>query len=219
MQVTRIWHTPLSIAATAGRVCWDSYHKGGCYEWATDDLQDADKDFLDRVVNQHKHGSIAEHCNITFRVDGLSRACLQELARHRVQSLSVQSSRYVLRKLLKDEEPFTDMCYSPVSSAPQRASKYVVLTEDADVNRCIVIGLENLRRLVKAGKSNDVTKYAMVEAFKTSLFSTWNIRSLANMISLRSDKAALPEAQELARKMYYACPESYHLLLQPHLKG
>lgn len=222
MEVTRIWHTPLSISATAGRVCWDSYHKGGCYTFPTDDLQEADKEFLERVVNKNKHGSIAEHCNITFRVTGLSRACLQELARHRIQSLSVESSRYVLKKLLKAEKPFclehTDTSYVPTQDAYVRAAKYVVFTEDVEVNYYILIGLENLRRLVATNKPNDVIKYAMGEAFKTTLFSTWNLRSLANLICLRTSSAALKEFQELATQMYWACPESYHLLLQPYLQ-
>lgn len=38
----------------------------------------------------------------TFRIEKVSRALLQELARHRVGSLSVESSRYVLGKKIKN---------------------------------------------------------------------------------------------------------------------
>ena len=42
------------------------------------------------------HESVIEHINLTFRVEGISRALLQELARHRHISLSVRSTRYTL---------------------------------------------------------------------------------------------------------------------------
>ena len=61
---------------------------------------------IDRVGNQFHHSSILEHITFNFFIDGISRACLQELARHRVSSFSVKSSRYVLAKELKHEQPF-----------------------------------------------------------------------------------------------------------------
>lgn len=58
---------------------------------------------IDRVGNQFHHASILEHMSFNFFIDGISRACLQELARHRIASLSVKSSRYTLKEL-KDEK-------------------------------------------------------------------------------------------------------------------
>jgi len=61
---------------------------------------------LDRVGNQFKHASVLEHISFNFYIKGISRCCLQELARHRMASLSVKSTRYTLNKELKHEEAF-----------------------------------------------------------------------------------------------------------------
>ena len=41
------------------------------------------------------HTSVLEHAVFTFRVEGLSRAALAQLTRHRLASFDVQSQRYV----------------------------------------------------------------------------------------------------------------------------
>ena len=106
MQVTLIEHTHLSSCATAIRECWASHDKGGCYSTPTDDVIEADRALIDRIANQFRHSSTLEHIVYRFSIDGISRACLQELARHRIASYSVKSSRYTLTKELKYEEPF-----------------------------------------------------------------------------------------------------------------
>ena len=45
------------------------------------------------------HESVAEHAAFTFRIEGVSRALLAQLTRHRIASFSVQSQRYVDRSL------------------------------------------------------------------------------------------------------------------------
>ena len=52
---------------------------------------------LGRIIKAG-HESILEHITLTYSVKGLSRACLQELARHRHISLSVESTRHTLKK-------------------------------------------------------------------------------------------------------------------------
>ena len=55
---------------------------------------------LTRIIKAG-YESILEHINLTYSIRGLSRACLQELARHRHISLSVESTRHTLRKNLE----------------------------------------------------------------------------------------------------------------------
>lgn len=52
----------------------------------------------DRLINmifKSKHTSTLEHLNFTFTIEGVSRALLAQLTRHRHMSFSVQSQRYV----------------------------------------------------------------------------------------------------------------------------
>ena len=197
----------MSIAATAGRTCWNSFHKGGVYETPSE-CTDADHEFIDRVVNKFHHASIAEHISFNFFIDGISRACLQEVSRHRHTSLSVKSSRYTLKEI-KNEDSFTTYALE----GRVRAKRYLFMTVDETVNRSSVLALENLRSHIITGTSNDIAKYCMPEAFRTQLTWSINLRSLQNFLSLRTDKKALPEIQHLAHLIYRSLPSDAQSLV------
>jgi len=57
-------------------------------------------DLLDSLAWTHFHHSILEHCNLTYLIKGTSRAVLQEHARHRIQAISVRSTRYTMSSVL-----------------------------------------------------------------------------------------------------------------------
>ncbi|AOO66768.1 FAD-dependent thymidylate synthase [Sulfurospirillum halorespirans] len=197
MKITLNHYTPLLICADAIRTCWQSFDK-------SDEGGEKDKELIDRVGNKFKHASTLEHLVYNFYIEGVSRALLQELARHRMASLSVKSTRYTLKEL-KNEESFTckDM---------ERASKYLVLTGVEMVDAMSIKALENLRLVLVEGISNDKAKYCLPESYKTELTWTVNARSLQNFLSLRSDKSALWEIQNLAHALYNALPEEHKYL-------
>lgn len=215
MQVTLIEHTHLSSCATAIRECWASHDKGGCYPTPTDDVIEADRALIDRIANQFRHSSTLEHIVYRFSIDGISRACLQELARHRIASYSVKSSRYTLKEL-KAEDRFTEYTdlnsQEYVNDGRARAERYLVMTSDERVNRMSILALDNLRDLLLEGISNDIAKFALPEAYKTSLAWTINARSLQNFLQLRSSKQALWEIRNLANAIYQALPEVHKYL-------
>lgn len=63
---------------------------------ASDGEGGTDADRLFRHIFRSKHTSTLEHITYTFAIEGLSRAALAQLTRHRVGfSFSVQSQRYV----------------------------------------------------------------------------------------------------------------------------
>ena len=153
-----------------------------------------------------------EHLSYSFDIDGISRACLQELARHRIASYTVKSSRYTLQEL-KDE---VQLNYKEdvLHLIDTVVSKYCVLTENHLVNAKIARQLVNLRSVIIDGVPNDIAKYCMPEAYKTSLVMTINARSLQNFLELRSSKHALWEIQYLAKAMYDAIPEEHKFLYE-----
>jgi len=197
MKITLNHYTPLLICADAIRTCWQSFDK-------SDDGGEKDKELIDRVGNKFKHASTLEHLVYNFYIEGVSRALLQELARHRMASLSVKSTRYTLKEL-KNEESFT-------SKDVERASKYLVLTGAEMVDEMSIKALENLRLVLVEGISNDKAKYCLPESYKTELTWTINARSLQNFLTLRSDKSALWEIQNLAHALYDALPEEHKYL-------
>ena len=163
---------------------------------------------INRVANVSKHASTIEHLTYSFDIADISRACLIELSRHRLASYTVKSSRYTLQEL-KKEQPFDIV---RIANDWVKASKYIVLTGDEDVDNMSILALENVRIMIQEGKPNDVSKYCMPECFKTSLVMTINARSLQNLLELRSSKHALWEIQLLAKVMYEAIPDEHKFL-------
>lgn len=257
MKVTLLHWTPLWVASTAIRTCWQSEGKSDTQffnedhsiemtKYDHDDyiMGEKDCDLVDEVGNKRKHASTLEHVSFNFYIEGVSRALLQELARHRIASLSVKSTRYTLKEL-KGEAPFVptendirvilgqdkdyavlDKDYSVLDNQAnltdsmyttelwERASVYLVQTDVPMVDYSSLTALENLRKILVTGISNDRAKYCLPEAYKTELTWTVNIRSLQNFLNLRSDKSALWEIQQLAGAIYDVLPEESKYLFE-----
>lgn len=94
-----------AVALTAIRTCYSPgkpseivAKEGARYfgKKATDGGKGTDADRLIRMIQSSGHTSTLEHLTYTFAVEGVSRALLAQLTRHRVGfSFSVQSQRYV----------------------------------------------------------------------------------------------------------------------------
>ena len=217
MNVELMQHTSLEVTAHAIRTCWQSFEN-------SDEGGEKDLALIDRVGNKFKHASTLEHLVYTFYLSGVSRALLQELARHRMASLSVKSTRYTLKEL-KDETTFTNgmsmLQLKEKYTNPKevyadkhvlRANKYLVFTDVLGVDFASIVALENLRLMLVDGVSNDRAKFCLPESYKTELTWTVNARSLQNFISLRSGKSALWEIQDLANMVYDTLPKDHQYL-------
>lgn len=154
------------------------------------------------VKELYENKNMKSLLSFNFYITGITRACLQEYARHRLFSTSCKSSRYTVTKDLKLEEQFTDLIKDR-----ERASKYIRLTGNERVDMASMLALENLRCLVKEGISNDVLKYAMPECYKVDLAMTTNFDGLYNFLELRTSPHALAEIRQLAYMIYEALPE------------
>ncbi|MFC3867813.1 FAD-dependent thymidylate synthase [Helicobacter equorum] len=202
MQITLLHATPLEMCSNAIRTCWQSFDK-------SDNGGERDLELIDRVGNKNKHSSTLEHLFYNFYIKGISRACLQELARHRIASLSVKSSRYTLKELKHCES------FLPLDSINlTRAQQFLVFCQEPKVNEASVYALENLRVLLNQGISNDLAKFCMPESYKTELSWSINARSLQNFLSLRSSKSALWEIQNLAHAIFDALPDSHKYIFE-----
>jgi thymidylate synthase (FAD) len=188
MDVRLIHSTGLYVADEAISKCWDKQSTSVTHMIER----------MERVGVKNKHSSTLEHVNYTFDIDGISRACLQELARHRHASLSVKSTRYTLKELMSPGANLRDFIVE-VNPRVDSANE------------------EQLRRLLVAlneGLSNDIAKYMLPEAFKTSLVWTINMRALRNFIDLRTSRAALAEIRELAFNILDAIPAEHQFMFE-----
>ncbi|MDY0195935.1 MAG: FAD-dependent thymidylate synthase [Sulfurovaceae bacterium] len=196
MKITLLHHTPLNICAHAIRTCWQSFDK-------SDDGGDKDLALIDRVGNKFKHASTLEHITYNFYIQGISRALLQELARHRMASLSVKSTRYTLKELKECDAI--------------EYEKFLVFTGNEIIDSASKAALDNLQKVLKEGISNDIAKYCLPESYKTELTWTVNARSLQNFLHLRTSKDALWEIRNLANAIYEALPEEHKYLFEEHI--
>jgi len=231
--VTLLHSSPLHLAAHGARTCWDSHDKSDSITQPVRANEEflyppnlvlhetvcgsADAELIDRVGNKFRHASILEHLNYTFYIEGISRACLQELSRHRHTSPSVKSTRYTLKEL-KDEDSFLDFGVPIPDMDFARASQYLVLTDVLSVDNASIYALENLRLVLLDGVPNDKAKYCLPEAYKVTEQLTINARSLQNFLSLRSDKSALWEIRQLATSLYEALPAEHQYLFTHCMK-
>ena len=176
MKVILLHHTPLWIADKAIGKCWDK-------------------------VCRLK----IEHLFYNFDIDGISKVCLQKLARHRMASLSVKNIEYTLKELKDDNsDNFED--------------KYIVLTGDIGVDNSSRIAISNLQHQLQRGISNDIAKYCLPETYKTSLVWSISARSLQNFLQLRTSKSALWEIRDFANAIYKVLPEDHKFLFKDYIK-
>lgn len=136
------------------------------------------------------HTSVLEHAVYTFRVEGISRACLAQLTRHRLASFDVQSQRYV-----KLDEPELVI---PPSILQDRE-----LTQE--VEECMMYSMEMYRKLLGAGIPAEDARYVTPQAVPTKLIMTMNARELIHFFSLRTCNRAQWEIREMADRMLKIC--------------
>lgn len=163
-------------------------------------------DVLGRIISKG-HESILEHITLTYSVKGLSRACLQELARHRHISLSVESTRHTLNEIFDTWKTSDD-----VPDLPQNVREI----DGYDIyGNLRIFYLSELRALsVKKNIPNDELKYYLPEFWPTNLILTSNIRALRHILKLRTSPTALNEFRVLAYSLFKAVPESFRYLLE-----
>ena len=96
----------LGVSEYAGRTAYDSFDKSENeviqnQEPSLEKLRDIEEsDLLDRLAWVFHHESVLEHTHITFLVKGMARGILQEHARHRLQNITVRSTRYTMSSIL-----------------------------------------------------------------------------------------------------------------------
>ena len=107
-QVTLLQESGLGVAEIAARTCYDSFEnsENACIKQAMETL---DTDAINRIENSdllanlawvHHHHSIIEHATLSYLIRGTSRGVLQEHARHRIQAISVRSTRYTMSSVI-----------------------------------------------------------------------------------------------------------------------
>lgn len=111
-QVVLMQDTGIGVAEAAARTCYDSFEnsQSSAIESLKSTMPDAptceainsleESGLLHDLAWTHFHHSILEHANLSFLIRGTSRGVLQEHARHRIQAISVRSTRYTMSSVI-----------------------------------------------------------------------------------------------------------------------
>lgn len=194
LKVALIAHTPGAgeLAAVAARLCYSGSDIAQLQSLATEREQSG---FL-RGVMSSGHLSVVEHASFTFAIEGVSRALLAQLTRHRIASFSVQSQRYV-----SFEQGF-DYVTPPAIRALGQDAVDEYDAQMAQIHRWY-LGWQN--RLGRDENGNEDARFVLPNACETRLILTMNARELLHFFSLRCCNRAQWEIRALAIEMLRLC--------------
>lgn len=172
---------------------------GLCY-----DAKDPWKALLHALENGHE--SVIEHTSFTFLIEGVSRALLAQLTRHRLASFSVQSQRYVT---LAGGFPYV---IPPKIDALGSGAAKVYAAQMEQIGRWYDEWLQRLNEAYPDDKNEEDARFVLPNACETKLLMTMNARELRHFFSLRCCNRAQWEIRQMADKMLCACKtEAYSL--------
>ena len=184
---------PDKLTALAARMCYS----GQDIETLLDRVDKEDQGaFLEGVMGRG-HLSVAEHASFSFLIEGVSRALLAQLTRHRIASFSVQSQRYVSM-----EKTFDYVIPPSIMALGEEACRrYEAQMEQMHAWYCewqAALG-------GKGQSSNEDARFVLPNAAATRLVVTMNARELSHFFSLRCCGRAQWEIREMAWQMLECC--------------
>ncbi len=208
MKVKLIAHTeqPETVVAAAAKLCYSNVNIDNLLDGLDEDKS---RDFLQKLASLG-HGSPMEHANFTFAIEGVSRALLAQITRHRIASFSVQSQRYVkldqfeyvtppeveddaeAKELFEEAMAKEAELYQTLSAELFKKHKKLFLQE----------GLSEKQAVQKAEKKAiEDARFLLPNACTTKMICTMNARSLLNFFRLRCCERAQWEIHDLADEM------------------
>ena len=164
-------HSPADLIATAAGTCYGK-----------------DDPSVKRVERCYKarHMGVFEHASVTFRIEGISRACSHQLVRHRMASYNQRSQRYC-----KEGNDYGQVVPASVKD----------MGFEAEFGLHSAACLELYRKMVTAGVPAEDARYILPQAGVTDIVVTMNVREFYHFLGLRADKHAQWEIRDLAFEM------------------
>lgn len=205
------------LIAAAAKLCYSSAEISDLWDGLTPEKTER---FLN-MLGDLGHASPFEHVSITFGIEGVSRAVLAQITRHRIASFSVQSQRYV------NKEQFTYIIPPEIEACPEAKEEFLkAMEEDRQhyIKIADILTKKHLAALLEQGmEQKQAEKTASKRAFEdargvlpnacdTKIIMTMNVRSLYNFFSLRCCNRAQWEIRNLATEMLRLARNTYPLL-------
>ncbi len=208
LKVTLLAYTPEpeKVVASAAKLCYSS---AGIDEIAEGLTPEKTASYVGMIAGLG-HASTMEHVSFTFGIEGVSRAFLAQITRHRIASFSVKSQRYV------GEADFDYVIPPEIEALPEAKKEFVAAMED-DRRRYEKISAlltdKHKKELLASGReekeagraakklANEDARFVLPNACETKMICTFNARELLHIFSLRCCNRAQWEIREVANRM------------------
>ncbi|PEL23433.1 FAD-dependent thymidylate synthase [Bacillus toyonensis] len=192
-----------AVALTAIRTCYSPNKpseivslEGGKYfgAKATDGKEGTEADRLIRYIVKSGHTSTLEHISFTFAIEGVSRALLAQITRHRVGfSYSVQSQRYVKFSSDSKSGGFNYALPDKVKAKPGAEAVYKASMRAIQTDYDTLIAL---------GVPQEDARSVLPQSATCNLVLTVNLRALLDFYAKRrAGKGAQQEITVLAEEL------------------
>ena len=214
MKVTLLAHTPnpeLTVASAA-RLCYSAATIDELQEKLTPEKTSAFVDMLSEIG----HESPIEHASFTFGIEGVSRALLAQITRHRIASYSVQSQRYVAEAQfeyvtppeIENNEEAKKLFIEAMEKDQEYYDRLTEILKEKHIDEMLKSGMDEKAALRAAEKKAiEDARFVLPNACDTKMIVTMNARSLHNFFRHRCCNRAQWEIRELAEKMLFLCRE------------
>lgn len=173
----------LKIIYTASRTCYSADYPINIWQ--------ADTDYekmlkLVKKVMASGHHSTIEHCQFTYSISGVSRACTHQLVRHRHMSFCQKSQRYVTEK--GQFEYIT----------PKTIQNSDLANDYTDFMSKIS---EFYAQMIEKGIPAEDARFILPNAATSSMVTSLNLRELIHLANIRLCTNAQHEIRKVVEKM------------------
>ncbi len=162
------------------------------------------------MLSEIGHESPIEHASFTFGIEGVSRALLAQITRHRMASFSVKSQRYVREGAFEyvtppeiEKIPEAKKIYDEIMAEDQK--RYDALAEilkQQHIKTFIAEGKdEKTANRLAEKKAIEDARFVLPNACETQMVMTMNARSLMNFFKHRCCNRAQWEIKDVADQM------------------
>ncbi|MDR1627988.1 MAG: FAD-dependent thymidylate synthase [Oscillospiraceae bacterium] len=197
---------PEKLVASAAKLCYSP----STIEETREKLTNENAKTFVKMLAQMGHESPLEHASFTFGIEGVSRALLAQITRHRIASYSVQSQRYVketqfeyiippeIENVKEAKEEFLKAIseaqnhYDNLTNILQNYHKEMMIKNGAD---------ETAAQKLSEKQAIEDARFVLPNACETKIICTFNARSLLNFFAHRGCNRAQWEIRQVAIEM------------------
>lgn len=166
-----------------------------CYASRSKDTPEGRFCFIKGLIKAG-HTSILEHATATFDIEGISRACQNQIVRHRIGcSYCVESMRYV------------DMSGAEIIVPHKLFMAFPEIVEVMKETKQLYA------ELVRLGVPKEDARALLPLGTATNMTVTMNFRAIRHFLKLRLSKHAQDEVRQVAYQIYKICKEKWEWLV------